>query len=227
MSDPAIRVDQLVKKYGPVLAVDRIHFEVGTGELVGFLGPNGAGKTTTMRMLLGLLRPDGGEAAIDGPTGFLPETFVGYDALSVRGYLAFMTHMKRATADDEVDRVATAAGVDDLLRRPIGRLSKGQRQRVGLAQALLGRPPSYVLDEPTQGLDPKQVVEMRDVIRSLAKDDGAAVLLSTHLLAEASTVCDRVVVIAKGRVRAEERPGAAPDLESRFLRLVGEAELDD
>jgi ABC-2 type transport system ATP-binding protein len=106
-------------------------------------------------------------------------------------------------------------------------LSKGQRQRVGLAQALLGHPPSYVLDEPTQGLDPKQVVDMRAVIKALAKAEGAAVLLSTHLLAEASAVCDRVVVIAKGRVRAEERPGAAPDLEERFLRLVGEAELDD
>ncbi|HZQ87513.1 MAG TPA: ABC transporter ATP-binding protein [Acidimicrobiales bacterium] len=220
-----IEARALTRRFGGRAVVRDVSFRVEPGEVVGFLGPNGAGKTTTMRMLLGLLRPDGGDAAVDGPVGFLPEVFAGYDALSVRGYLAFMAGMKRAAADD-VDRVATAAGVDDLLRRPVGRLSKGQRQRVGLAQALLGRPPSYVLDEPTQGLDPKQVVEMREVVRSLAKADGAAVLLSTHLLAEASTVCDRVVVIAKGRVRAEERPGAAPDLEARFLRIVGEAELE-
>jgi len=221
-----IEARALTRRFGGRAVVRDVSFRVEPGEVVGFLGPNGAGKTTTMRMLLGLLRPDAGDVAVDGPVGFLPEVFAGYDALSVRGYLGFMARMKRATADGDVDRVATAAGVDDLLGRPIGRLSKGQRQRVGLAQALLGRPPSYVLDEPTQGLDPKQVVEMRDVIRSLAKADGAAVLLSTHLLAEAATVCDRVVVIAKGRVRAEERPGAAPDLEARFLRIVGEAELD-
>ncbi|MBV8690995.1 MAG: ABC transporter ATP-binding protein [Actinobacteria bacterium] len=221
-----IEARALTRRFGGREVVRDVSFRVEPGEVVGFLGPNGAGKTTTMRMLLGLLRPDGGDAAVDGPVGFLPEVFAGYEALSVRGYLAFMAGMKRATSDD-VARVATAAGVADLLRRPLGRLSKGQRQRVGLAQALLGKPPSYVLDEPTQGLDPKQVVEMRDVIRSLAKTDGAAVLLSTHLLAEASSVCDRVVVIAKGRVRAEERPGATPDLEARFLRLVGEAELDD
>lgn len=221
-----IEARALTRRFGGREVVRDVSFRVEPGEVVGFLGPNGAGKTTTMRMLLGLLRPDGGEAAVDGPVGFLPETFVGYDALSVRSYLAFIGAMKRATTDD-VDRVAAAAGVSDLLQRPVGRLSKGQRQRVGLAQALLGRPLSYVLDEPTQGLDPKQVVEMREVIKTLAKTDGAAVLLSTHLLAEASTVCDRVVVIAKGRVRAEERPGAAPDLEERFLRLVGEAELDD
>jgi ABC-2 type transport system ATP-binding protein len=220
-----IEARALTRRFGGREVVHGVSFRVEPGEVVGFLGPNGAGKTTTMRMLLGLLRPDGGDAGVDGPVGFLPETFVGYDALSVRGYLAFIGGMKRASAD-EVDRVAAAAGVADLLRRPIVRLSKGQRQRVGLAQALLGRPPSYVLDEPTQGLDPKQVVDMRAVIKALAKSDGA-VLLSTHLLAEASAVCDRVVVIAKGRVRAEERPGAAPDLEERFLRLVGEAELDD
>lgn len=116
------------------------------------------------------------------------------------------------------------AGISDLARRPVSRLSKGQRQRVGIAQAILGNPPSYVLDEPTQGLDPKQVVEARNLIRRLA-DDGGAVLVSTHLLAEASATCDRVVVIARGRVMAEERPGEAGELEARFLRLVGEAEL--
>jgi ABC-2 type transport system ATP-binding protein len=125
----------------------------------------------------------------------------------------------------ELERVMEAAGVSDLARRPVERLSKGQRQRVGLAQALLGSPPAYVLDEPTIGLDPKQIVETREVISSLRDD--AAVLLSTHLLAEASGLCDRVVVIVRGRVVAEERPEQAPDLEERFLRLVAEAELSE
>jgi ABC-2 type transport system ATP-binding protein len=121
--------------------------------------------------------------------------------------------------------VLDAGDVAELARRPIGRLSKGQRQRVGMAQALLGRPANYVLDEPTQGLDPKQVVEARRLVRTLADKDRAAVLLSTHLLAEATAVCDRVVVIVKGEVRAVERPSAVPDLEEWFLRLAGAAEL--
>ena len=201
-----------------------VSFSVSSGEVVGFLGPNGAGKTTTMRLLLGLLRPDGGLANVDGPVGFLPEVFTAYEAMSVRSYLEFMADMKRVATTD-VARVIADADLGELAKRPIGRLSKGQRQRVGMAQALLGHPPTYILDEPTQGLDPRQVVDVRRVIRALADEDGAAVLLSTHLLAEASAVCDRVVVIAKGTIRAEERPGAAPDLEERFLRLVGEAEL--
>jgi len=121
--------------------------------------------------------------------------------------------------------VLDAAGVADLGDRPVARLSKGQRQRVGMAQALLGRPGAYVLDEPTQGLDPKQVVETRGLIRSLATADGAAVLLSTHLLAEVAAMCDRVVVIVRGRVVADEPTGDRDDLEARFLRLVGESEL--
>jgi ABC-2 type transport system ATP-binding protein len=213
----------LTRRFGGRVVVDNISFSVGAGEVVGFLGPNGAGKTTTMRMLLGLLRPDDGEARIEGTTGFLPEVFAGYDQLSVRRYLRFMAAMKRVDRA-EVDRAALAVGVDDLLRRPVGRLSKGQRQRVGMAQALLGAPANFVFDEPTQGLDPKQVVSARALLRDLASG-GAAVLLSTHLLAEASAVCDRVVVIVAGRVVAEERPGETTDLEQRFLRLVGEAEL--
>ena len=124
----------------------------------------------------------------------------------------------------DVDDAMSRAGVADLAGRPVGRLSKGQRQRVGLAQALLGSPRAYVLDEPTIGLDPKQIVDTRRVIRSLRED--AAVLLSTHLLAEAAEICDRVVVIVKGRIVAEERPSETPDLEERFLRLVGESELE-
>ena len=213
----------LTRRFGGRTVVDDVSFRIMPGEVVGFLGPNGAGKTTTMRMLLGLLRADAGSASIDGEVGFLPEIFAGYDALSAGRYLRFMAAMKRVPRTD-VARVAESTHVDDLLRRPLGRLSKGQRQRVGMAQALLGQPAQYVFDEPTQGLDPKQVIDARALLRSLA-DGGAAVLLSTHLLAEASAVCDRIVVIVGGRVVAEERPGEVADLEQRFLRLVGEAEL--
>jgi len=213
----------LTRRFGGRTVVDDVSFAVAPGEVVGVLGPNGAGKTTTIRMLLGLLRPDAGAATVGGKVGFLPEVFAGYDHLSVERYLRFMADMKRVPTDD-VARVASAVHVADLSRRPLGRLSKGQRQRVGMAQALLGSPGAYVFDEPTQGLDPKQVVDARALLRSLA-NDGGAVLLSTHLLAEAATVCDRVVVIVGGRVVAEERPGEATDLEQRFLRLVGEAEM--
>jgi ABC-2 type transport system ATP-binding protein len=210
----------LTKRFGGRPAIDDVSFRVTSGEIVGFLGPNGAGKTTTMRILLGTLRADAGEVNVSRPVGYMPEAFAAYDALSVRSYLNFIAKLKGA---DDVDRVLGLAGVADLANRPVQRLSKGQRQRVGFAQALLGSPRAYVLDEPTIGLDPKQIVDTRNVIRGL-KDD-AAVLLSTHLLAEASEICDRVVVIVRGRVVAEERPTDTPDLEDRFLRLVGESEL--
>ena len=215
-----IEATGLTKSFGGRAAVVDVSLRVEPGEVVGFLGPNGAGKTTTMRVVLGTLRPDAGTASVSRPVGYMPETFAAYDALSVRSYLSFMAKLKGA---DGVDGAMTRAGVADLAGRPIGRLSKGQRQRVGLAQALLGSPRAYVLDEPTIGLDPAQIVDTRRLIRGLR--ESAAVLLSTHLLAEAAEICDRVVVIVKGRVVAEERPSETPDLEARFLRLVGESEL--
>lgn len=205
------------------MAVSDVSFDVPRGEVVGFLGPNGAGKTTTMRMLVGMLRPDRGKAHAPEHLGFLPEVFAGYDSLSAAGYLRFMARMKGA-GRDEVERCLGATGAEDLAARPLGRLSKGQRQRIGLAQALLGSPPAYVLDEPMQGFDPAQAVEARRLVKGLAAG-GAAVLVSTHLLAEAAAMCDRVVVIVRGKVVAEERPGEVADLEARFLRLVGEKEL--
>jgi ABC-2 type transport system ATP-binding protein len=219
-----IEARRLTRQLGGREVVREVSFTVAPGEVVGFLGPNGAGKTTTMRMLLGLLRPTEGEVVLGGRVGYLPELFAGYEALSVQSYLSFMARMKDVDRAD-VLRVLRVARLEELATRPVGRLSKGQRQRVGLAQALLGKPPAYVLDEPTQGLDPSQVVDVRKTFRRLADAEGAAVLLSTHLLAEASAVCDRVAVIVGGRVVAEERPGETADLESRFLRLVGEAEL--
>ena len=214
----------LGRRFGGRQVVTDVSFSVAPGEVVGFLGPNGAGKTTVIRMLLGLLRPHEGGASVDRPVGYLPELFAAYDALSAASYLRFMARMKAVPSDD-VERVLTEAGLEGLSRRPVGRLSKGQRQRLGVAQALLGSPATYLLDEPTQGLDPAQVVETRALVGSLAHERGAAVLLSTHLLAEAAAVCERVVVIARGRIVGEERPRDAADLEARFLRLVGESEL--
>ncbi|HMC52383.1 MAG TPA: ATP-binding cassette domain-containing protein [Acidimicrobiales bacterium] len=218
-----IEADRLSRHFGGREAVRDITFSVAPGEVVAFLGPNGAGKTTTIRLLLGLLRPTAGRATVTRPVGYLPELFAGYDALAVGSYLAFVARMK-GVARGSTEPALDAAGAAGLAGRPFGRLSKGQRQRVGLAQALLGDPPSYVLDEPTQGLDPAQVVDARALVRSLASK-GAAVLLSTHLLAEAAAVADRVVVVVRGRVVAEERPGDAGDLERRFLELVGRGEL--
>jgi ABC-2 type transport system ATP-binding protein len=210
-----INVDGVARAFGGHLAVDDVSFDVAAGEVVGLLGPNGAGKTTTIRIALGVLRPSAGRVEVTRPLGYLPENLQPYDGLSVRGYLRFMCRMRRL--DASVEDAMRDAGVDDLARRPIGRLSKGQRQRVALAQAVLGSPASLVLDEPTASLDPKQVVDVRALVRRRA-DAGAAVLVSTHLLAEAAAMCDRVVVLSAGRVVAIEVPG--PDLEQRFLTLT-------
>jgi ABC-2 type transport system ATP-binding protein len=211
-----ILAEGLTRSFGGHDAVEDVTFTVEPGEVVGLLGPNGAGKTTTIRLLLGLLRPHRGKAEIGRPLGYLPEQLQPYDGLSVRGYLRFACRTRRIDLA-AIDGAMTDAGVSDLQRRPIGRLSKGQRQRVALAQAVLGAPESIVLDEPTASLDPQQVVDVRTLIRGRA-DDGAAVLVSTHLLAEAAAVCDRVVVLSGGRVVAIEPPG--DDLEQRFLRLT-------
>ncbi len=210
----------LHRGFGGRPAVRDVSFQVDAGEVVGFLGPNGAGKTTTMRLLLGLLQPSAGSVEIDGAVGFLPELHVGYDALRAEHYLEYLATMRdvgRADLAGEVARVLDLTGMTALARRPLGRLSKGQRQRLGIAQALLGSPPNYVLDEPVNGLDPAQIAEARVLFRQLASD-GAAVLLSTHMLAEAAATCDRVVVISNGTIVADEPVG--PDLEARFLQAI-------
>jgi len=211
-----ILADGLTRSFGGHPAVVDVGFEVGDGEVVGLLGPNGAGKTTTIRLLLGLLRPHAGTASITRPLGYLPEALQPHEGLTVRGYLRFSARLRRIERG-AVEPAARDAGVEDLLARPIGRLSKGQRQRVALAQAVLGAPRTLVLDEPTASLDPRQVTEVRALVRRMA-DGGASVLVSTHLLAEAAATCDRVVVLSGGRVVAVEVPG--PDLEQRFLHLT-------
>jgi len=211
-----IVADGLARSFGGHEAVTDVSFAVEPGEVVGLLGPNGAGKTTTIRMLLGVLRAQRGTSTVTRPLGYLPEQLLPYDGLTVRSYLRFACRTRRIDTG-AIDTALNDAGVDDLERRPIGRLSKGQRQRVALAQALLGEPRTIVLDEPTASLDPRQVKDVRRVIRQRA-GDGAAVLVSTHLLAEAKAVCDRVVVLSAGHVVAIEPPG--DDLEQRFLNLT-------
>jgi ABC-2 type transport system ATP-binding protein len=212
-----IRVEHLIKNYGPRVAVADVTFDVGQGEVLGFLGPNGAGKTTTMRILTGYLPPSGGRAEVAGfdvatqslqaraNIGYLPETVPLYPDMSVRSYLDFMGKIKGAKERRrEVDRAMEKARIAHRANDQIGKLSKGLRQRVGLAQALIGDPPVLILDEPTSGLDPKQIIEVRNLIKSLGGEH--TVILSTHILPEVAATCSRIVIISNGRVVAEDTP---------------------
>src|SRR6476646_8381956 len=216
-----IEVQHLTKRYGPVTAVDDVSFKVEKGEILGFLGPNGAGKTTTMRVLTGYMPANEGKAVVAGydvftnpldakrRTGYLPETPPLYPDMTVREYLAFVAKIKleNATKSDRamrVDHAMKKTHVDDMANRHCGKLSKGYRQRVGLAQAILHNPEVLILDEPTAGLDPKQIIETRDLIRSLSGDH--TIILSTHILPEVAQTCQRVVIINKGRVVAVDTP---------------------
>lgn len=214
-----IEVQQLTKRYGPTLAVSGISFEAKKGEVLGFLGPNGAGKTTTMRVITGYLPPSSGVVRVAGydvveeslearkHTGYLPENPPVYTDMRVSEYLAFAARIKGVARRDLGRRIAEVSekcAIADVQRRQIGKLSKGYRQRVGLAQALIHNPDVLVLDEPTAGLDPKQIIETRDLIRSLAGQH--TVVLSTHILPEVSKTCDRVVVINAGKVVAVGTP---------------------
>ncbi len=212
-----IRVEHLTKNYGPRVAVADVTFDVEKGEVLGFLGPNGAGKTTTMRILTGYLPPSGGRAEIAGfdvatqslqaraNIGYLPETVPLYTDMSVRSYLDFMGKIKDVNdRRRQVDRAMEKARIAHRAGDQIGKLSKGLRQRVGLAQALLGDPPVLILDEPTSGLDPRQIIETRNLIKSLGGEH--TVILSTHILPEVSATCSRIVIISNGRVVAEDTP---------------------
>jgi ABC-2 type transport system ATP-binding protein len=214
-----IEVQHLTKRYGPFTAVDDVSFRVERGEILGFLGPNGAGKTTTMRVLTGAMPPTEGRAivagfdVIDQPleakrrTGYLPETPPLYPDMSVRDYLDFVAKIKGVPRGDRKSRVASVmerTRVTDMAKRSCGKLSKGYKQRVGLAQALLHNPDVLILDEPTAGLDPKQIIETRQLIKELAGDH--TVILSTHILPEVSQTCHRVVIINRGRVVAVDTP---------------------
>jgi ABC-2 type transport system ATP-binding protein len=212
-----IRVEHLTKNYGPRVAVADVTFDVEQGEVLGFLGPNGAGKTTTMRILTGYLPPSGGRAEVAGfdvatqslqaraNIGYLPETVPLYTDMSVRSYLDFMGKIKDVKdRRRQVDRAMEKARIAHRSGDQIGKLSKGLRQRVGLAQALLGDPPVLILDEPTSGLDPRQIIETRNLIKSLGGEH--TVILSTHILPEVAATCSRIVIISNGRVVAEDTP---------------------
>lgn len=217
-----IEVQHLTKRYGPFTAVDDVSFRVEKGEILGFLGPNGAGKTTTMRVLTGYMPATEGSATVAGfdvfanpveakrRIGYLPETPPLYPEMTVREYLTFVAKLKlpstvgKAERDQKIDQVMRRTHVDDMANRHCAKLSKGYKQRVGLAQALLHDPEVLILDEPTAGLDPKQIIETRDLIRGLAGNH--TIVLSTHILPEVSQTCNRVVIINKGRVAAVDTP---------------------
>ena len=214
-----IEVQHLTKRYGPFTAVDDVSFRAERGEILGFLGPNGAGKTTTMRILTGYMPPTDGKAVVAGydvleqpidakrRTGYLPETPPLYPDMTVRDYLEFCARIKgvpRAGRRARIDTVMGRTRIADMASRHCAKLSKGYRQRVGLAQALLHNPDVLILDEPTAGLDPKQIIETRQLIKELGGDH--TVILSTHILPEVSQTCQRVVIINKGRVVAVDSP---------------------
>ena len=239
---PMIRAAGLTKSFGPVRAVHDVSFEVRAGELVGFLGPNGAGKSTTMKMLTGSLLPDAGRAevrgvAVDGgdpaaraAVGYLPEHTPLYGEMRVTRYLDFIGEvfgMGRAARRDALERVIDACDIEGYQSRRIRTLSKGYRQRVGLAGALFSDPPALVLDEPTSGLDPAEIVRIRDLVVSLARTK--TILLSTHVLPEVEEVCRRVLIITGGRLVAdgslEELGSAASDVVLATVVADGDAAL--
>ena len=212
-----IKVEGLTKRYARNVAVDNISFEVEKGGIVGFLGPNGAGKTTTMRVLTCFLPPTSGSVSVAGfdvleqslevkkRIGYLPESPPLYPEMDVKEYLTFVGRLKGISSADigrRVDEVAGRCAVGDVRDKLIGKLSKGYRQRVGLAQAIIHNPEVLVLDEPTSGLDPKQIIETRELIRSLAGDH--TIILSTHILSEVENSCDKVIIISQGKLVATD-----------------------
>ena len=247
-----ISVEHLTKRYGPTLAVSDVSFEVRKGEILGFLGPNGAGKTTTMRVITGYLSPSEGNVnvagfnVVDDPLevkkriGYLPELPPVYPDMTASEYLAFVARIKgvpRAELGRRIQEVSEKCAISDVQRKEIGKLSKGYRQRVGLAQALIHNPDVLILDEPTAGLDPKQIIETRELIKALAGQH--TIVLSTHILPEVSKTCERVVVINAGKVVAEGTPdeltrrlqgyetvlvtaeGPEGEIKSRLERIAG------
>ena len=226
-----IKIEHLVKNYGTTCAVDDISFEVGEGEIVGLLGPNGAGKSTTMNILTGYLSSTSGKACIAGIDilsdpigakkliGYLPEQPPLYLDMTVWEYLNFAFDLKCCKLDrrEHIDAICETVKISDMYHKVIRTLSKGYRQRVGIAQALIGNPKVIIFDEPTVGLDPKQIIEIRNLIRSLGKSH--TVILSTHILQEVQAVCDRIVIINKGKIVANEKTENIANVMSQNRRF--------
>ena len=236
-----IEVKHLCRKYGEHRAVDDLSFTIENGYVYGFLGPNGAGKSTTMNMITGCLAATSGQVLIDGydifedaqevkkRIGYLPEIPPLYQDMTVREFLNFVAKAKgvpKQALDEQLFSVVSLAGLEEVEERLIKNLSKGYKQRVGIAQALLANPEIIILDEPTVGLDPKQIIEVRDLIRELGKDH--TVILSSHILSEVRSVCDRILIISKGKLVANDTPEnleklyAPKSFEEIFLELTGE-----
>ncbi len=231
-----IDVKKLTKAYGSFVAIRDVSFKAERGSILGFLGPNGAGKTTTMRIITGYMPATAGTVLIDGldifsqslearrRIGYLPESPPLYSDMRVEAYLRFVAKLRgiaRGEVEPAVERVLKSCGLEDMSRRICGQLSKGYRQRVGLAQALIHDPPVLVLDEPTIGLDPRQIHEIRGLIKRLSGE--RTVVLSTHILPEVSQICDKVVIINDGQVVLEELLSALPQgrtLEEVFLEAI-------
>jgi ABC-2 type transport system ATP-binding protein len=221
-----IQVENLTKRYGPTLAVDDLTFTVKTGEILGFLGPNGAGKTTTMKVLTCFMPPSAGTVKIDGldvfeqslevrrKIGYLPESAPLYTEMNVIEYLSFVAGLRgmgKSRLKSQLEAMIGLCGLSGVTKKEIGELSKGYRQRVGLAQAMIHDPELLILDEPTSGLDPNQIVEIRNLIRRMGEEK--TVILSTHILPEVQATCDRVLIISRGKLVAD---GAPSELTGQF-----------
>ncbi len=227
-----IKVTDLNKSYGSVQALKDISFHIADGEIIGLLGPNGAGKTTIIKTLTGYLQPDSGQVMVDGldvlthtqevqeRIGYLPENAPLYPELSVQGYLKMVAGLRQISEDQiqaRISEAVLATGLADHLTRPIGQLSKGYRQRVGLAQAILHKPRLLILDEPTVGLDPTQIVEIRNLIRRLAQH--STILFSTHILPEVEALCNRVIILMRGEIKVDEQLANLAGTNSAILVL--------
>ena len=234
-----ISVEGVTKRFGPLVAVDRVSFEVDKGEVVGFLGPNGAGKTTTMRMLTGTLQPDEGRILFEGEpisddltaaksrVGYLPEANPLYDEMLVCEYLEFVADLRGlepAEARSGITSAVDETGLGDVFFRPISELSKGYRQRTGMAAAILHRPEILVLDEPTEGLDPNQRVEIRRLVNALGSE--RTVLLSTHVMQEVEATCSRLLIIRNGSIAADGTVSELMDARKGISHYTVEAEGD-
>lgn len=232
-----IEIKNLTKKFGQSLVLDNINFSVAKGEILGFLGPNGAGKSTTMKIITSFWTPTSGQVLVHGldtaenslltrkNIGYLPETVPLYEEMRVFEYLRFIAEIRgldKAEIKNRIKEVVLTCGLSKVLRKPIEELSKGFRQRVGLAQAIMHRPDILILDEPTTGLDPNQIVEIRDLIKTIGREK--TVIFSTHILSEVSATCDRVIIINNGRIVGQGSPAELHEkyggLEQAFRELT-------
>jgi len=233
MSDVVIEARELSKRYGNVLALDSVSLDVKKGEVLGFLGPNGAGKTTTMKILTCFTAPSSGNAKVNGhdivddslavrsSIGYLPESTALYTDMQVIEYLRFVAELRGLSGEDSrkrIKKVVEETGLGDVFAKEIRTLSKGYKQRVGLAQALVHEPPILILDEPMSGLDPNQSVEIRDLIKDIGRE--RTVILSTHNLAEVQAACDRVLIIAKGKIVADDTPSGLRERAGKSRYVV-------